>query len=232
MTDGSGSRARGADRSTQLKGRVRIWDLPTRLFHWTLAALILFSLVSVKLGSAWLEWHMRAGYAILALLLFRILWGFAGSRYALFATFVRGPSIVIGYLRGRVRHAGGHNPLGGLSVLAMLAVLLVQASTGLFSNDGNFTEGPLAKLLDAETVDLVSSIHRYGEWVVYGLVGLHVVAVVYYTAFRFEPLVAAMVNGDRRDLAAPPAQDDGATRLRALVLAALCALLVTYIVTL
>ncbi len=225
MKDGSGASARVTE-------RVRIWDLPTRLFHWTLAALIAFSLVSVKLGSAWLEWHMRAGYAILALVLFRILWGFAGSRYALFATFVRGPATVLGYLRGRIRHAGGHNPLGALSVLVLLAALAVQATTGLFSNDGNFTEGPLAKLVEAETVDFFSSIHRYGEWVIYGLVVLHIAAVVYYAAFRSEPLLATMVTGDRHGVNVPPAQDDAAVRLRALVIAALCALLVTYIVTL
>ncbi len=210
----------------------RIWDLPTRLFHCSVAALVLCSVVTVKLGGSWLDWHMRSGYAILTLVLFRILWGFAGSRYALFASFVRGPSTVLGYLRGRVAHAGGHNPLGALSVVALLGLLLVQAGTGLFSNDGNFTEGPLAKLVDSDTVDLVSTVHRYGEWVIYGLVSLHIAAVVFYTAFRSQPLLSAMVTGERRDLVAAAAQDDAPLRLRALLLAVLCAVLVTYVVTL
>lgn len=211
---------------------VRVWDLPTRLFHWALAALVLFSIVTVKLGGLWIDWHMRSGYAILTLVLFRILWGFAGSRYARFASFVRGPGAVLGYLRGRVAHAAGHSPLGALSVVVLLVVLGVQASTGLFASDGSFTEGPLAKLASGATVDLLSTVHRYGEWVIYGLVALHIVAVIYYSVFRFQPIVTAMVTGDRADLQARAAEDSSALRLRALVFALLCALLVTYLVTL
>ncbi|MCA3218162.1 MAG: cytochrome b/b6 domain-containing protein [Burkholderiales bacterium] len=213
-------------------GLVRVWDLPTRLFHWSLAALVLFSIVTVKLGGLWIDWHMRSGYAILALVLFRVLWGFAGSHYARFASFVRGPVGMLGYLRGRVAHVAGHNPLGALSVVALLAVLGVQASTGLFTSDGSFTEGPLAKLVSGQTVDWLSTVHRYGEWVIYGLVGLHIAAVIFYSVFRFQPLVKAMLTGDRADVQARSAEDGGAVRLRALVLALLSALLITYLVTL
>lgn len=211
---------------------VRVWDLPTRLFHWTLAALVLLSIVTVKLGGLWIDWHMRSGYAILTLVLFRILWGFAGSHYARFASFVRGPTAVLGYLRGRVVHTAGHNPLGALSVLALLAVLGVQASTGLFTSDGSFTEGPLAKLAGGQTVELLSTVHRYGEWTIYGLVGLHIVAVIYYSVFRFQPLVTAMFTGNRADVQAPAAEDSSPLRLRALLVLALCGFLVTYVVTL
>jgi cytochrome b len=210
---------------------VRVWDLPTRLFHWILAALVLFSIVTVKLGGLWIDWHMRSGYAILALVLFRVLWGFAGSHYARFASFVRGPAGVLGYLRGRMAHGAGHNPLGALAVIALLVVLGVQATTGLFTSDGSFTEGPLTKLASGSTVDLLSTVHRYGEWAIYAMVGLHIVAVIYYSVFRFQPIVTAMITGDRADLHASAADDTGALRLRALVFGLLCALLVTYLVT-
>jgi cytochrome b len=211
--------------------QVRVWDLPTRLFHWALLALVVFSFVSVKLGGFWMDWHMRSGYAILALIVFRILWGFAGSRYALFASFVRRPSEVIGYLRGQVEHGAGHSPLAAVSVLALLGVLLAQAGTGLFSNDGNFTEGPLARLVSSATSERLSTIHRFGEWALYALVGLHVAAIAYYTTFRKVALVRPMITGDRLDVDAPSADDGLAMRLRALALAVASAALVAFIVT-
>lgn len=210
--------------------RTRVWDLPTRLFHWTLAALVIFSVVTIKLGGNWIEWHFRSGYAILTLLLFRLLWGFAGSHYARFASFVRGPRAVVDYLRGRVAHTAGHNPLGALSVLAMLVLLLSQASTGLFSNDGSYTEGPLAKFISGSLSNLLTSLHKDGEYVLYGLVGLHVAAIVYYAVARRERLVPAMVTGDQ-PVDAPAARDDLMLRLRALLLLALCAGVVAYVVT-
>jgi len=211
--------------------QVRVWDLPTRLFHWALVALVVLSVVSVKLGGFWMDWHMRSGYAILALVVFRILWGFAGSRYARFASFVRRPAEIIGYLRGQVEHGAGHSPLAAVSVLALLGLLLAQAGTGLFSNDGNFTEGPLARLVSGVTGERLSTVHRFGEWAIYALVGLHVAAVAYYTTFRKVALVRPMITGDRFDVDAPSADDGLAMRLRALVLAVASAALVAFIVT-
>lgn len=210
---------------------VRVWDLPTRLFHWALVALVVFSVVTVKLGGFWMDWHMRSGYAILALVLFRILWGFAGSRYALFSSFVRRPSEVIGYLRGQVEHGAGHSPLAAVSVLVLLAVLLAQASTGLFSNDGNFTEGPLARLVSGATGERLSTVHRFGEWALYALVGMHVAAIAYYTTFRKVALVRPMFTGDRFDIDGPSADDGPGTRLRALALAFAAAAIAAFIVT-
>ena len=211
---------------------VRVWDLPTRLFHWALAALVACSVVTVKLGGFWMDWHMRSGYAILALVLFRILWGFAGSRYALFSSFVRRPAEVIGYLRGQLEHGAGHSPLAAVSVLAFLGVLLVQASTGLFTNDGNFTEGPLARLVSGATGERLSTVHRFGEWALYALVGLHVTAIAYYTTFRKVALVRPMITGDRVDVDGPSADDGWVMRLRALVLALVAGGAVALIVTL
>jgi cytochrome b len=210
---------------------VRVWDLPTRLFHWALVALVVFSVVTVKLGGFWMDWHMRSGYAILALVLFRILWGFAGSRYALFSSFVRRPSEIVGYLRGQVEHGAGHSPLAAVSVLVLLAVLLAQAGTGLFSNDGNFTEGPLARLVSGATGERLSTVHRLGEWALYVLVGMHVAAIAYYATFRKVALVRPMITGDRFDIDGPSADDGPGTRLRALALAFAAAAVAAFIVT-
>lgn len=215
----------------QSGARVRVWDLPTRLFHWALALLAVCSVVTVKLGGLWMDWHMRSGYAILALVLFRILWGFAGSRYARFSDFLRPPSAVLGYLRGTVAHGAGHSPLGALSVVALLGLFLAQASTGLFANDGSFTEGPLAKFVSNAASERLSTIHRYGEWVLYSLVALHVGAIAYYTAFRRVPLVVPMITGDRVGADVPPADDGLAVRARALVLVTLCGGFVAWLVT-
>jgi cytochrome b len=209
--------------------QTRIWDLPTRLFHWSLAAGVAGSIVSIKAGA--IDWHMRFGYAVLALALFRLLWGFAGSRYALFSHFVRGPGDVLAYIGGRLKHVGGHNPLGALSVLALLLLLLAQASAGLFANDGSFSEGPLAKLISGSLSNRISTLHRWAEWAIYALVLLHLAAVVFYTTFKSEPLVGAMLHGDR-ELDVPPAQDDRALRLRGLVVFLLAAALTWYVVTL
>ncbi len=211
---------------------VRIWDLPTRLFHWSLLALVLFSYVTIKLGGNWVDWHMRSGYAILALLVFRLLWGFAGARYALFATFVRGPQAVFAYLRGTLGPVAGHNPLGALSVLALLAALLFQAGTGLFANDDIASEGPLAKLVSNATSNRLSGLHRRNEWVLLALVALHVGAIAFYALVKRDNLVRPMIVGDRAGVALPPADDSAAVRARAAVLAALAALLVTYVVKL
>jgi cytochrome b len=211
---------------------VRVWDLPTRLFHWALAALVAFSVATVKLGGFWMDWHMRSGYAILALVVFRILWGFAGSRYARFASFVRRPSEIVGYLRGQVEHGAGHSPLAAVSVLALLGVLLAQAGTGLFSNDGNFTEGPLARLVSGVAGERLSTVHRFGEWAIYALVGLHIAAIAYYTTFRKVALVRPMITGDRFDVDGPSADDGLAMRLRALALAVVAGSVVALVVTL
>ena len=210
---------------------VRVWDLPTRLFHWALAALVAFSVVTVKLGGFWMDWHMRSGYAILALVVFRIAWGFAGSRYARFSSFVRRPADIVGYLRGRIEHGAGHSPLAAVSVLALIGLFLLQAGTGLFSNDGNFTEGPLARLVSGAASERLSTIHRYGEWAIYALVGLHIAAVAYYAAFRRVALVRPMITGDRTDLDAPPADDGIRMRLRALAWFLASAALVAFVVT-
>jgi cytochrome b len=225
--------------------KVRIWDLPTRLFHWALAALVVISFTTGKIGGNAMTWHMWSGYAILSLLLFRLLWGFAGSRYARFATFVPGPAAVIAYVRALAtrapgaRAAGhaaggftGHSPLGALAVIAMLLAVLTQAGTGLVANDEIFTEGPLAQKVSGATSALATTIHRYNEYVILGLVALHLLAIAFYFVVRKDDLVGPMIVGDKEGVRAVPCVDDVATRVRALVLLAVCAGAVTWLVNL
>ncbi len=223
---------RSAEAATQVPARVRVWDLPTRLFHWTLVLLLVFSVSTAKIGGNALQWHFWSGYAVLTLVTFRILWGMAGDRYARFAAFVRGPRTVIAYLRGAHDTGAGHNPLGALSVLALLAAVLVQASTGLFANDAIFSEGPLAKLVSNATSDRMTAIHNWNEKVIYALVALHLAAVLFYEIARRKRVVLAMIDGDQRSIVAEAARDDASMRLRAVILLALAAGLVSYVVQL
>src|SRR5512133_1723758 len=144
--------------------RILVWDLPLRLFHWLLVLLVVVSVVSAKIGGNAMQIHLLSGYAILSLVLFRILWGFLGGAHARFASFVRGPAAVIAYLRALPRHQAGqhlgHNPAGAWSVIVMLIVLLAQAGTGLFSNDDIATEGPLAKLVSKALSDRITGAHH------------------------------------------------------------------------
>lgn len=178
--------------------RVKVWDLPIRLFHWVLVALVAALWLSGELGH--LDRHMLLGEIVLALLIFRLAWGVAGSPTARFSHFVRGPGAALAYLRaarsGAVRSIG-HNPLGAYSVLALLALLLVQAVSGLFTSDDIFTEGPLAHLASAETVSLLSTIHRAGFKVLLAFIGLHLAAVVFYRVVKKDDLVRAMITGTK-----------------------------------
>jgi cytochrome b len=211
---------------------VRVWDLPTRLFHWGLAALVVAGWVSGQLGGQpWLEWHFRFGYATLALLVFRLLWGFAGDRYARFSSFAPSWRAALAYV-GSPRPYAGHNPLGAFSVYSMLALTAVQVATGLFSSDGDFTEAPWTIFVSEATVNLISAIHRVTHWVLLALVAMHLVAIAWYAIKRQERLVRAMVTGDKPVGNAPPAADSTTILMRAAVLLVLSAALVAYSVPL
>jgi cytochrome b len=218
--------------SSAVATRVRVWDLPTRLFHWALAVLVTFSVVSAKVGGNAMNWHFWSGYAVLTLVIFRVLWGVAGDRHSRFAAFVGGPRALFAYLRGRSDGGAGHTPVGALSTVAMLAAVLVQAATGLFANDAIFTEGPLARLVSGSTSDRLTTVHHWNEKLIYALVALHVAAVAFFETARNKRLVLAMISGDKRGVAADPARDDVTMRLRAAILLAVAAGLVTYVVTL
>jgi cytochrome b len=169
-----------------------VWDLPVRLFHWLLASLIAFSWWSAKFDHP--DWHIWSGIAILTLLIFRLLWGFAGSSTARFSSFVTGPASVVAFLRGRWRGIG-HNPLGGLSVIALLAATAIQVGLGLFTEDEDgLTRGPLALLIDSDTAEKVHDIHALFVYVLLGLIALHIAAILFYR-FRGRRLTMPMITG-------------------------------------
>lgn len=171
----------------------RVWDLPTRLVHWLLVALIAFSWWSGK--NDHLEWHIWSGLAIMTLLLFRLLWGLVGSSTARFANFVRGPRAVLGYLRGKWRGIG-HTPLGALSVIALLGILAIQVSLGLFaSDDDGLVEGPLAHLVSIDTSEAAAEFHEEVFDVLLVFIGLHIAAILFYLVFARKNLVGPMVSG-------------------------------------
>lgn len=174
----------------------RVWDLPTRLFHWLFATAVIGAIVTVKVGGTWMDWHLPFGVTALVLLSFRVIWGFTGSRYARFSSFVKGPVAVWQYLRHpEERSPPGHSPLGGLSVVALLLVVAVQATTGLFATDDILTSGPLNPFVSSDTAALLTSIHKWNENILFGLVGLHLVAIAVY-ALRGKQLVPPMMTGN------------------------------------
>lgn len=179
--------------------RVKVWDLPTRLFHWALVALIAVLGVSGELGK--LDIHMLVGPAVVALILFRIIWGFVGSETARFSHFIRGPKAILAYLAaakaGAVRSVG-HNPLGAFSVVALLGLVLLQGVTGLFTSDDILSEGPLAHLLTSKTVALLSAIHRISFKLLLAFVALHLAAVAFYRIVKKDDMVEAMITGEKQ----------------------------------
>lgn len=212
-----------------------VWDLPVRVFHWSLVALLIGAVVSVKVGGNAMVWHLRCGYAILTLVLFRFVWGVVGTHHARFASFVRGPGAIVGYARSIVerRHEShtGHNPLGGIMIVVMLVALLAQALLGLFANDDIATDGPLARLVSKEFSDALTSWHRRVAWLIVALVAAHISAVGFYLVAFKENLVRPMVTGKKtlrgRREPAPAINVTG----RAAPLLALCAGIVWLIVT-
>lgn len=195
---------------------VVVWDVPVRVFHWLIVVLVFSSWLTSELGGNAMTYHMWIGYTVLALVLFRIVWGFVGSRHARFRDFVRGPGSVLRYLRGMPGEmSAGHNPIGGWSVLALLASLAVQAVTGLFTNDEIATEGPLAARAGTEWSDLLSTVHRYNFYVLLALIALHVAAVLFYLLVKRQNLVWPMITGRK----ALPASAAGEARSASLALA-------------
>ena len=172
--------------------RQPVWDLPVRLFHWLLAALIAFSWWSVHNDHT--DWHIWSGCGILTLLIFRLLWGFFGSSTARFSNFLRGPRAIADYWRGRWVGIG-HNPLGALSVIALLFAVAVQAGLGLISEDEDgLYMGPLARLVSTDTSDTARDVHELWFNVILALIVLHVVAILFYRA-KGKHLTLPMITG-------------------------------------
>lgn len=217
--------------SPQSLFRVRIWDLPTRIFHWALPICFAGLLITGSIGGSAMAFHFRFGYAMLALLLFRLVWGILGGRWSRFSSFFFSPQTTLAYLKGQKHRKGqsllaepvGHSPLGALSVWALLAFLMTQVATGLVSDDEIFYAGPLTHLVSNAIVSSATLYHaNFGKWILLALVVLHLAAVIYYT-LRKDRLVSAMVHGDKLLAAsALPSRDDWSSRILALVIFALC----------
>ncbi len=189
---------------------VRVWDLPTRLFHWLLLGLVTGSIFSVKIGGNAMIWHGRFGHLIVGLIVFRIVWGFVGSTHARFLHFVPTPRSIGAYLAGRWRGVG-HNPLGALSVFALLGMIAFQSISGLFANDDIAFNGPLYRAVSSATSNQISGWHRQAEWYLYALIALHIAAVLFYTVFKRDNLIGPMITGRKRivDREAEPARGGG-----------------------
>lgn len=214
----------------------KVWDLPVRIFHWTLVAAIIGAYVTNRLGINYFTWHLWCGYTVLVLVTFRILWGVVGTRHARFWNFVRGPVTTLRYgfglLRGTSPHSTGHNPLGALMVVLLLVLLLTQALTGLFGNDEILNQGPLyGYVSDARSLVLTSLHRKLFYWILAAIV-LHILAVLYHQVFKRERLVHAMWSG-RKPAAAVPAADviEGSRWWLALVLVIALSLALAWLVS-
>ena len=176
--------------------RHRLWDLPTRLFHWLLVLAVAAAITSGQLGGNLIVWHGRIGLLIVGLIVFRLIWGALGSTYALFAHFFPTPARIKAYLRGEWRQPG-HNPLGALSVFAVLALVAFQAISGLFANDDIAFNGPLYDLVGRDLSNRLSGLHHLASNALYALIGLHLAAIAFYMRVKKKNLVKPMITGWR-----------------------------------
>lgn len=224
-----------SETSAEHESPIRVWDLPTRLFHWTLALAIVGSVVSAKVGGNAMPWHFRLGLLALALVTFRLLWGVVGGRWSRFASFIYAPATVLRYLRGQAAPGEnldvGHNPLGSLSVFALLGIVAVQIATGLVADDEIANIGPLNRFVESALASSATGWHKeWGQWLLLALVALHVAAIVFYRLKHRKDLVRPMIVGDKPLPANTPASADGPPqRLLAAVLALACAGLAVWI---
>lgn len=175
---------------------IPVWDPALRLFHWSLVACVVGAVVSVEIGGSAMRWHETFGLAVLGLIVWRLQWGFVGPQTARFRAFVRGPREILAYLRGQW-HGVGHNPLGALSVLALLGLFGLQALLGLFTYDEIAFRGPLARLIDPDWQIRLTHWHRALEPLLWLIVLLHVGAIVFYAVVKKEDLVRPMITGYR-----------------------------------
>jgi cytochrome b len=179
---------------------LKVWDIPTRVFHWVLVAMIVAAWVTSEFG--WIEWHAWIGQTLLALIVYRVLWGIVGSETAQFRNFIKGPAAVLAYARGLITGhpppTVGHNPLGGLMIVGLLGLIALQAVLGLFTNDDIYFEGPLRHLVDKELSDTLTGLHHlvFNGILLAALV--HIAAAIFYLVIKKENLIGAMITGAKK----------------------------------
>jgi cytochrome b len=214
---------------------VRVWDLPTRVFHWSLLACLAGLVSSAQIGGAAMDWHFRFGYTVLSLLIFRLVWGLVGGQWSRFASFAYSPATVMRYLQGQGRpeHSIGHNPLGAISVFALLGFLLLQAASGLISDDEIAATGPLVKWVPHALVNNATFYHKdVGTLILLCLLALHLGAVLFYLFKKGQNLVRPMIRGDKETTSTTQSsRDDARSRALALIVFLSCMALVTGLVT-
>lgn len=212
--------------------RRRVWDLPLRLAHWGITIAVAAAFATHYAGTEWFPWHRASGYAVLVLVAFRVVWGFVGTRHARFASFVRGPRAIVDFLAGRGPAAyPGHNPLGALSVIALLASLAVQAATGLFANDEIANTGPFYGWISPATSNRLTAVHAWNSNLLIALVALHLAAIAWYGLVRRRPLVRAMLDGRRPAAEVAEGEAIGGSRtLLALAIVAVLAAALAFVV--
>lgn len=179
----------------------KVWDAPVRLVHWLLVFLVAFSWWTAEEGQ--MDWHFWSGLTIVGLLVFRIYWGFAGPETARFSRFVKGPGAVLAYagklFRTDYRAAFGHNPLGALSVVAILLALIAQVGLGLFASDTDgLYSGPLSAYVDYEVSKDAGDLHEDAFNILLILIGLHIAAIVFYLVVKRINLISPMLTGRRK----------------------------------
>ncbi|MEN9588213.1 MAG: hypothetical protein RIT15_1788 [Pseudomonadota bacterium] len=215
---------------------LRVWDLPTRIFHWLLAFCVISSIISGEVGGNALIWHFRLGYCVIVLLIFRVVWGFVGGHWSRFKQFFYSPLTILRYLRGQSKpeHEVGHNPLGSLSVWGLLFILGAQVATGLMSDDEIASQGPLVQFISGATSSLATSYHKHwGKVIIILLIALHIAAILFYLFKKKENLIRPMLRGDKDvqvDIDLLPSQDKAAQRITALIIFAAIAVTVAYAV--
>jgi cytochrome b len=202
-----------------------VWDLPVRIFHWSLALAVTVAVVTGKAGGAWMEIHGKAGQTIIGLVVFRLVWGFVGSTHARFRNFVPSPAKLRAYFQGRWQGVG-HNPLGALSVIALLGLLALQAGTGLFSNDDIAFAGPFFAGVSGALAERLTGLHRLLADILLGLTALHVAAIAFHVGVRKDNLVKPMLTGWKD---APPGSSSTRGKAAALVAAVVIAVTASYV---
>lgn len=210
--------------------KVMVWDLPTRLFHWAFAFCVIAAYVTVKMNE--MDLHLLFGELVFGLVIFRLIWGIIGPHYARFTQFIKGPKAIIDYLKSG-KKIYGHNPLGALSVIALLGVFAFQAVTGLYTGDGYLYQGPLYSI-GREIRRTMTSWHRSTDTLMVIIVVLHLAAILYYRFIKKDNLVTPMITGNMKrednDPAVVSVKHNGSLWIRFIIAAAI-AIIATYYVS-